>query len=200
MIYEGINLVLFGLIVTFCCLITENNNLSCVFLILTLFILYFFRDPDRKINYIQDYCYSPCDGEVIGIEPILIENKNYICISIFLNVLDIHKNWLPIKGTVNNITIKEGRFDNALTEKTNAKVTTHLKTDFGDIYIDQITGLFARRIKNYLNIGYTYETGDPMGFIILGSKMKVFVPDTSLIIVNIGQRCVGGQTLISKFN
>lgn len=200
MITEGINIVLIGLLLVFSCLATKNNWLSFVFLTLTLFIVYFFRDPDRKINYLNDYCYSPCDGRVIDIEPILIENKNYICISIFLNVFDVHKNWLPVEGVVTKITIKDGQFDNALYEKTNAKVTTQLETKFGKVYFDQITGLFARRIKNNLIVGNKYKTGHPFGFIIFGSKMKVFIPEDSSILVNLGHRCVGGQTILSKFN
>jgi len=199
MIKEGINIVLLSIVITFCFLIINKNNVSLVFLIITLFILFFFRDPDRKIKYLEHYCYSPCDGRVIGIEPILIGESNFICISIFLNVFDVHKNWLPIKGKVKNITITEGNYDHALTEKGNAKVTTCLETIYGDIFIDQITGLFARRIKNDLVKGNTYETGTPMGFIILGSKMKVFIPENAQILVNIGQKCFGGQTLLSKF-
>lgn len=200
MIQEGVNIVLIGLLLIFTSLMTKNIGLSFVFLTLTLFIVYFFREPDRKIKYLEGYCYSPCDGEVICIEPILIENVNFICISIFLNVLDVHKNWLPIKGIVKNITTKGGQYDNALYETDNAKVTTHLETKYGSVYFDQITGLFARRIKNNLIKNHSYETGYPFGFIIFGSKMKIFIPDSSLLMVNIGDRCVGGKTILSKFN
>lgn len=199
MIKEGIYIVIINLIIICCSLLTKNINLSFSFLFIIIFIFYFFREPERIVNYLDDYCYSPCDGEIIKIDPILIENKNYICISIYLNIFDAHRNWLPVNGIVKNIKYIEGEFKNVLNEKSNAKVTTHLTTKYGDVFIDQITGFFTRRIKNYLVVGNDYNIGYPFGFIVLGSKIKIYIPDKSIILVNIGEKCIGGKTILAKF-
>jgi len=199
MIKEGVEIVLVNLIIICCCLLTRNIDLALSFLFIIIFIIYFFRNPERKINYLEGYCYSPCDGEVIKIEPILIENKNYICISIYLNIFDVHKNWLPVGGIVKSKKFTEGEFKHILNEKSNAKVSTHLFTKYGNIFFDQITGFFTRRIKNNLVVGNNYNIGTPFGFIIFGSKMKIYIPNSSTILVNVGDKCIGGVSLLSKF-
>ncbi len=171
-----------------------------IFLITLLFILYFFRDPIRSVPLGEDILVSPADGIITNISKIKIGQKNYMKISTFLSVFDVHIQRLPTKGKIKKIEYFEGKFLNATLDKSseeNERLTITLKNSKGLIYVTQIAGLIARRIICYVKENESVEQGEQYGIIKFGSRVDIAYPDSYVTSVSIGQRCVGGETIMA---
>ncbi len=171
-----------------------------IFLITLFFILYFFRDPVRSVPLGEDILVSPADGIITNITEKKIGKKNYIKISTFLSVFDVHIQRLPTKATVEKIEYFEGKFLNATLDKSseeNERLTITLKNSKGTIYVTQIAGLIARRIMCYVKESDSVEQGEQYGIIKFGSRVDISYPDTYVTSVSIGQRCIGGETIMA---
>ena len=176
-------------------------------LLLTIWVYYFFRDPDRVIINDDDYLVSPADGEVIKVEEVDgpkelgLENKKFNKISIFMNVFDCHVNRTPCAGKVEDILYKPGKFLNASLDKAsedNERNYYKLKDNHGnDIVIVQIAGLVARRIVCETNKDQTLNQGDRIGMIRFGSRADVYYENYEPL-VKIGQTAISGETLLAK--
>lgn len=171
-----------------------------IFLIILLFILYFFRDPTRTVPLGDDILVSAADGIITNISEIKIGKKNYTKISTFLSVFDVHIQRLPTKGKVEKIEYFEGKFLNATLDKSseeNERLTITLKNSKGSIYVTQIAGLIARRIMCYVKENENVEQGEQYGIIKFGSRVDISFPENYITAVSIGQRCVGGETIMA---
>ncbi|MDA9162826.1 phosphatidylserine decarboxylase [Alphaproteobacteria bacterium] len=171
-----------------------------IFLITLLFVLYFFRDPIRSVPLGDDILVSPADGIITNITEKKIGKKNYIKVSTFLSVFDVHIQRLPTKATVEKIEYFEGKFLNATLDKSseeNERLTITLKNSKGTIYVTQIAGLIARRIMCYVKENDSVEQGEQYGIIKFGSRVDILYPDSYVTSVSVGQRCVGGETIMA---
>ena len=188
-------------------LILVNGFLGLIGLLLTIWVYYFFRDPERVIIGDDNYLVSPADGEVIKVEEVdgpkelNLENKKFNKISIFMNVFDCHVNRTPCSGKVEDILYKPGKFLNASLDKAsedNERNYYKLKDNHGnDIIVVQIAGLVARRIVCETNKDQTLNQGDRIGMIRFGSRADVYYENYEPL-VKIGQTAISGETLLAK--
>ena len=188
-------------------LLSFSGFLGAIGLLLTVWVYYFFRDPERVIIGDDNYLVSPADGEVIKVEEadgpkeVGLENKKLKKISIFMNVFDCHVNRVPCSGTVEEILYKPGKFLNASFDKAsedNERNYYKLKDQSGnDIIVVQIAGLIARRIVCETNNGQELNQGDRIGMIRFGSRVDVYYENYEPL-VKAGQRTISGETLLAK--
>jgi phosphatidylserine decarboxylase len=188
-------------------LLSFSGFLGVIGLLLTVWVYYFFRDPERVIIGDDNYLVSPADGEVIKVEEangpkeVGLENKKLKKISIFMNVFDCHVNRIPCSGTVEEILYKPGKFLNASFDKAsedNERNYYKLKDQSGnDIIVVQIAGLIARRIVCETNNGQELNQGDRIGMIRFGSRADVYYENYEPL-VKVGQRTISGETLLAK--
>ena len=188
-------------------LLLVNGFLGLIGLLLTIWVYYFFRDPERIIIGDDNYLVSPADGEVIKVEEVdgpkelNLENKKFKKISIFMNVFDCHVNRTPCSGKVEDILYKPGKFLNASLDKAsedNERNYYKLKDNHGnDIVVVQIAGLVARRIVCETNKDQTLNQGDRIGMIRFGSRADVYYENYEPL-VKIGQTAISGETLLAK--
>ena len=176
-------------------------------MLITIWVYYFFRDPERVIIEDDNYLVSPADGEVIKVEEVDgpkevgLENKRFKKISIFMNVFDCHVNRTPCSGKVDQILYKPGKFFNASLDKAsedNERNYYKLKDKIGtDIIVFQIAGLIARRIVCETDNNQDLNQGDRIGMIRFGSRADVFYENYEPL-VKVGQKTISGETLIAK--
>ena len=171
--------------------------------LLTLFSLYFFRDPQR-IPPNNDGFLSPGDGKVvqiIDVEDAEIGKAKQI--SIFLSVFNVHTQRVPLSGKVISKTYNSGKFLAAFNHKAsldNEQTVVMFETKSGKMYkIKQIAGLIARRILNYMEPENRVERGQRLGFIRFGSRVDIIVPEDFQIDVSLGDMVRGNQTIIGRF-
>ena len=203
---EGYKFIVIAVFITIIFLII-NNFLGLIGILLTVWVYYFFRDPERIIIGDDNYLVSPADGEVIKVEEVDgpkelgLENKKFKKISIFMNVFDCHVNRTPCSGVVEDILYKPGKFLNASLDKAsedNERNYYKIKDNYGnDIIIVQIAGLVARRIVCETNKNQELNQGDRIGMIRFGSRADVYYENYEPL-VKVGQTAISGETLLAK--
>ena len=182
--------------------------LGTIGLLLTLLCIYFFRDPFRYTPQGDGLVVAPADGRVLFVKsfPLPAElsetEESQQCISIFMNVFDVHVNRVPIAGKLTKIVYKPGKFFNAALDKANPEnermsyeLTLKGKKK---LYFVQIAGLVARRILCYKNEGDKVTAGERVGMIRFGSRVDIYLPEGFEPVVTEGQRTLAGETLIAK--
>lgn len=190
----------------FITLIFANLGYSCLTtlaLITTVFILYFFRDPERFIPERSDALVAPADGKVILIEDVsdtaFTQNQVYK-VSIFMNVFNVHVNRIPCDGIVDRVMYTPGKFysaDSAQGALHNEYCATLLTTASGrKIAFVQIAGLIARRIVCWLEPQDTVQRGRRFGLIRFGSRVDLYLPKDTELKVTVGQKVVAGETIL----
>ena len=203
---EGYKFIVISVFITIILLIF-SGFLGTIGLLLTIWVYYFFRDPERIIIEDDNYLVSPADGEVIKVEEVDgprevgLENKKFNKISIFMNVFDCHVNRIPCSGIVEEILYKPGKFLNASFDKAsedNERNYYKIKNKNGDdIIVVQIAGLIARRIVCETNKNQELNQGDRIGMIRFGSRADVYYENYSPL-VKVGQKTISGETLLAK--
>ena len=184
-----------------------SDFLGLVGLVLTIWVYYFFRDPDRVIIENDNYLVSPADGEVIKVEEVIgpkelnLENKTFKKISIVMNVFDCHVNRTPCSGKLTEMIYKPGMFLNASLDKAsedNERKYYKITNSAGeDVIVVQIAGLIARRIVSEVSENSELKQGEKIGMIRFGSRADIYFNNyTPLVKVN--QRTIAGETLIAK--
>lgn len=173
------------------------------FFLLTVFNLWFFRNPERIVPKDAKSVVSPADGRVIKIEEIdepRLIGKKCIKISIFMNIFDVHVNRIPFSGVIEAIEYKKGAFISANLDKASEKNERNivlLKTKDGkQLLFIQIAGLIARRIVCWIDKGLMVSRGDRFGLICFGSRLELFIPVDSRIAVKIGDKVKAGTTVM----
>jgi phosphatidylserine decarboxylase len=177
-----------------------------VFLLcLTLFVTWFFRNPQRIMPENPRQIISPADGKVIGIEEVASDQhpeSSRLKISIFMNVFNVHVNRIPFSGGVFSINYKPGKFLSANLDKAselNERNTVLIRTDDGqEIRVVQIAGLIARRIVCWLKEGMKVTKGERFGLIRFGSRVELFLPLGSTLLVKKGDKVRAGETPIGE--
>ena len=184
-----------------------SNFLGLIGLVLTIWVYYFFRDPERVIIDDNNYLVSPADGEVIKVEEVDgpkelgLENKKFKKISVFMNVFDCHINRTPCAGKIEEILYKPGKFVNASLDKAsedNERNYFKIKDPHNnDIIVVQIAGLVARRIVCESNKDQELKQGDRIGMIRFGSRADIYYENYEPL-VKVGQKAISGETLLAK--
>ena len=200
LLLSAINLAFFQFLdVTFL-----NYTLLSISVVLLVLVLNFFRVPLRKVTINDKNILAPSDGKLVVIEQ--VQENEYLkekCIqlSIFMSPLNVHKQWFPINGKVEYTKYHPGKYLVAWHPKSsteNERSTTVISSNNGTkILFRQIAGAVARRICNYANLGQTITQKDEAGFIKFGSRVDVFVPINATIKVKIGDKIIGGQTILA---
>jgi phosphatidylserine decarboxylase len=203
---EGYKFIVIAIVITII-FYNISNFLGLIGLVLSVWVYYFFRDPERIVIEDDNYLVSPADGEIIkveeveGIKELGLENKKFKKISIFMNVFDCHVNRTPCAGKVEEILYKPGKFLNASLDKAsedNERNYYKIKDTHGnEIIIVQIAGLIARRIVCETNKGQELKQGQRIGMIRFGSRADVYYENFEPL-VKVGQRAISGETLLAK--
>ncbi len=203
---EGYKFLAISIIITFFCLLF-SKTLGLILLLITVWVYYFFRDPDRYSINDDKFLVSPADGlisnivETKGPKELNAENKSFTKVSIFMNVFNCHVNRTPISGVVEEIFYKPGKFLNASLDKAseeNERNYYKIKTSNGDeIIIVQIAGLIARRIVCEVNTNQNLKQGERIGMIRFGSRVDILFNKRKLL-AKVGQNVVAGESLIAS--
>lgn len=178
------------------------RNTGIVVLVLTLFVLFFFRDPERPVAEGKGVVVSPADGKVIVIkdiyEPTYLK-QDVKQISIFLSVFNVHVNRAPVEGTVELVKYNPGKFHVASVDKAsldNEQTAMVIANGKDKILVKQIAGLIARRIVCYAKPGDAIKRGERYGLIRFGSRTDIFLPKDAEIRVKLGDRVKGARDII----
>ena len=184
-----------------------STFLGLIGLVLSVWVYYFFRDPERISINDDGYLTSPADGEVLmvhevdGPKELNLESKKFTKISIFMNVFDCHVNRTPCQGKISEILYKPGKFLNASLDKASEdnernyyKITNNLGED---LIVVQIAGLIARRIVCESSKDQQLEQGERIGMIRFGSRADVYFENYKPL-VKVGQKTIAGETLLAK--
>ncbi len=175
-----------------------------VLTLITIWIAYFFRDPERSGDRGERLVIAPADGRVVMIsevdEPTFMRGRA-ARVSIFMNVFSVHVNRYPVSGTVRYVHYNRGKFLNAATEKSsleNEQRSVGIESGGQRVLVRQIAGLIARRIVTYSREGERVEQGERMGVIRFGSRVDVFLPAGSPVRVKVGDVTVAGSTVVGE--
>ena len=203
---EGHRFIAIAAVITFILLLI-NNYLGILGLLITIWVYYFFRDPERFPIKDESYLVSPADGKITqitetnGPKELGLEEKKYTKISIFMDVFSCHVNRVPCSGSIDKIFYKPGKYINASLDKAsedNERNYVKMKSSNGDeIILVQIAGLIARRIVCDTNEGDNLNQGDRFGMIRFGSKVDIYFQNHNLLVCE-GQNTIAGETLLTK--
>jgi phosphatidylserine decarboxylase len=202
---EGLPYVLAAAFVTLITAILGCPVLTTLFLVATLFTSHFFRDPQRVTSAAPDEVVSPADGKVIAVEKVeetRFLQKPVLKISIFMNVFNVHVNRIPFSGTVRGAWYRAGRFlpaDRSRASRENEQNWLWIETETGaDIVMTQVAGLIARRIVCWPTVGDRVIRGERFGMIRFGSRMDLYAPENSDVLVSLGDHVHGGETVLCR--
>jgi phosphatidylserine decarboxylase len=203
---EGYKFLAISILATFIILML-SKFLGVLFIVITFWVYYFFRDPERYPINDEKYLVSPADGlitdisEKSGPEELRLENTSYTRISVFMNVFNCHVNRVPASGKIEEIFYKPGKFLNASLDKAseeNERNYYKIKLNNGeDIIIVQIAGLIARRIVCETEQGQELKQGERIGMIRFGSRVDVYFKNKK-VLAKLGQNVVAGESLLAS--
>ncbi len=167
---------------------------------LTLFFLWFFRDPERAIPDAPGAVVSPGDGKVTDASIVTLDGEKQARISIFLSVFDVHVNRSPITGVVREVRYQRGQFLNAMNQASaelNEQNIVRVEGDGQAVVFKQIAGLLARRIVFHPKVGDRLERGQRVGLIKFGSRVDVLFDSAATLQVKVGDRVRGGESVLA---
>ena len=204
---EGYKFLAISILITFIVLFF-SKFLGIILIIITIWIYYFFRDPERYSIGNDNFLVSPADGLVTSIsersgpEELRLENTTYTKVSVFMNVFNCHVNRIPTSGKIEEIYYKPGKFLNASLDKAseeNERNYFKIRTikDDEEIIIVQIAGLIARRIVCEVEQGQELKQGDRIGMIRFGSRVDIYFKNKK-VLAKLGQNVVAGESLIAS--
>ena len=185
-----------------------SNFFGFIFFIITIWVYYFFRDPDRTIILDDNFLVSPADGIISGIKEISgpvelgLENQTFTRVSIFMNIFDCHVNRSPVSGKIEDIFYKPGKFLNASLDKASDENERNFfkikdKKTQEEIVVVQIAGLIARRIVTQTEKNQEIAQGERIGMIRFGSRVDLYF-NKRKIMVKVGQNVIAGESLIAQ--
>jgi phosphatidylserine decarboxylase len=199
--YEGLPFVIVSLALTIAAFFSGITWLAIFLTAITVFITCFFRNPQREFKDEENLVISPADGKVIKIEDVDAEgtiNGRFRKISIFMNVFNVHVNRAAYGGTIEKIVYHKGKFLSANLDKASAENERNeimIRTPDGrTVWVVQIAGLIARRIVCWTTGGATVAKGERIGLIRFGSRVEVFLPADSRIVVKLDDKVRAGKT------
>ena len=185
--------------------LTISKVLFLLFIIFSFFTLWFFRDPERASENIDDQLLSAADGKIcfIGeeIPPRETNIRNKMKkVSIFMNIFNVHINRSPVNGDIEKIIYKNGKFFNASLDKAsnyNERNSFIINANGDQIIVVQIAGLIARRILGFISEGHKINKGDRIGLIRFGSRVDIYLPNSYEIVIEKNDNVVAGETIIA---
>ena len=204
---EGYKFLAISIIVTFIVLLF-SNFFGSILILITIWVYYFFRDPERHPINDDSFLVSPADGLITDISEktgpieLQLENTTYTKVSIFMNVFNCHVNRAPLTGTVEEINYKPGKFLNASLDKAseeNERNYYKIKCSKSgeETIVVQIAGFIARRIVCEAEQGQNLKQGDRIGMIRFGSRVDIYFKNKK-VLAKIGQNVVAGESLIAS--
>ena len=198
---EGYPFIIFSLVITVLISFFGICWLIILMVALTLFVVWFFRNPERYFQDEEKLVISPADGKVVKIDDVEITGTiagKYKKISIFMNVFNVHVNRVPYSGQIETINYCEGKFLSANLDKAsvdNERNEVMIRTEDGRVlWAVQIAGLIARRIVCWLNVGTPVKKGERFGLIRFGSRVDIYLPEDSKISIKLGDKVKAGET------
>ena len=205
---EGIPFIAFGLFLTILFTLLGLDILACLAGLLTLFIIFFFRDPARRSQVSDKTVLTPADGTILRVQQ-LEDDENpmgepTIKISVFMSVFNVHVNRIPIMGKIAEIVYHSGKFLSAHLDKASEKNEKNLITlETGDgrkIVFVQIAGLIARRIVCWIKEGDHVKTGQRFGLIRFGSRLDIYLPKDTRVTVQPRDKVKAGETVLGHLS
>ncbi len=204
---EGYKFLVISVILTLI-LWSISDFFALLFILITIWVYYFFRDPDRVIIDDENYLVSPADGRISSIQEINgpvelgLNNKKFTRVSIFMNVFDCHVNRAPSNGDIEDIFYKPGKFLNASLDKASEENERNYykikESKTGEtIIIVQIAGLIARRIVTQVEKMQKVNQGQRLGMIRFGSRVDIYYSQRKTL-VKVGQNVIAGESLIAS--
>jgi phosphatidylserine decarboxylase len=178
------------------------NWLGGILIFLGVFVLFFFRDPERTPPADPALIVSPADGRVVGIVEESFAGRPGHRISVFLSVFNVHVNRSPVSGRITAIEYRKGKFYAAMRGRASAENeqnSFHVLTDRGEVVFTQIAGWVARRIVVWKAIGDSLVRGERIGMIRFGSRMDIWLPNDVEILVKSGQSVAGGTSVLARW-
>ncbi|MEO6213975.1 MAG: phosphatidylserine decarboxylase [Vicinamibacterales bacterium] len=181
--------------------IARRPVLATSFALVGGFLTYFFRDPERRVPQDADLVVSPADGRVMIAGPSdtrWAPDGEWTQITIFLSPMDVHMNRTPVEGRVTKVQYKPGTFLPAFNERSNDNELNEiwLEHDGRTVVVRQVVGMLARRIVCRVVEGQQLARGERIGLMKFGSRMDVFLPPDAELRVSVGQRVIGGETVL----
>lgn len=187
-----------------------STAISIIGYLLTIFTLWFFRDPERNTPYDSNSIISSADGKVCLIDESYLpkevsmsqEKMKRICV--FMNVFNVHINRSPVSGTVKAIVYKEGQFLNASLDKASEKnerssLVINSTNNGPEIVVVQIAGLIARRILGFVSSNDNLVQGERFGLIRFGSRVDIYMPLDAVTKCSVGDKVVAGESVLASF-
>ena len=203
---EGYRFLAIAAVITFILLLI-SNFLGIISFIFTIWIYYFFRDPERFSIDDENYLVSPADGvisqiiETNGPAELSLENKKFTRVSIFMNVFNCHVNRIPCTGKIKKIFYKPGKYINAsfdkASEENERNILSLTDSQGNELVLTQIAGLIARRIVCDVKENHEVKQGDRFGIIRFGSRVDLYFNNYELMVKQ-NQKTIGGETIIAK--
>ena len=203
---EGYRFLAIAAVITFILLLI-SNFLGLISFILTVWMYYFFRDPERFPINDENYLLSPADGiisqiiEINGPSEIGLENKKYTRVSIFMNVFNCHVNRVPSSGKITQIFYKPGKYINASLDKASDENERNyvkmIDVNGNELILVQVAGLIARRIVCEIKENDETKQGDRFGMIRFGSRVDLYFENYQLMVQQ-NQKTIGGETIIAR--
>lgn len=203
MVKEAYKFALPPIVLGLLCLIPRWYWPAGVLIFLGLFVLYFFRDPEREIPTEPGAVVSPADGHVVAIVDEALDSVMGRRISIFLSIWDVHVQRAPIAGRIASVVYRPGKFHaawvaHASTENEQNIIDIH--TPQGRVVFKQIAGLIARRVLCWKHEGDAVALGERVGMIRFGSRVDIWLPAEAQILAKQGQMVYGGKSMLAKWN
>ena len=203
---EGYRFLAIALVITFILLLI-SNFLGLISVILTIWVYYFFRDPERFSINDENYLLSPADGivsqviEINGPKEMGLENKKYTRVSIFMNAFNCHVNRVPSSGKITQIFYKPGKYINASLDKASEENERNyvkmINSNGNELILVQVAGLIARRIVCEIKENDETKQGDRFGMIRFGSRVDLYFENYQLMVQQ-NQKTIGGETIIAR--
>ncbi len=197
MVKEGLPFVIVPLLLAVGLAVFNFWIIAALFVALALFMMYFFRDPQRTIPTEEDIIVSAADGKVTRIE----DRENGKFVSVFLSPVDVHINRAPIAGKVIKVELFQGKKAPATSNEasqTNERNAMTIEGEKMTVVCTQIVGILARRIVCWSKAGDNLEIGEKYGLIKFGSRTDLLMPKNVEILVKVGDKVVGGETIIAR--
>lgn len=201
---EGLPFIVAGTFLTLVCFLLGWVIIGIILGVLTLFTLSFFRDPERNSAVAEKAVLTPADGRILAVRKLIDQQNSYgepgIKISIFMSVFNVHVNRVPSSGKIVSTVYRPGRFFSAHLDKASEKNENNaitMETEGGErIQFVQIAGLVARRIVCWIEEGDQVIRGERFGLIRFGSRLDVYIPPDSHVVVQGGDKVKAGKTVL----
>jgi phosphatidylserine decarboxylase len=174
-----------------------------ILIFLGLFVCYFFRDPNRTVPSMPGTIVSPADGHVVEIVDELLDGNPGHRISVFLAIWDVHVQRAPVAGRIADVVYRPGRFYAAMmsaASRENEQNIIYIHSPQGPVVFKQIAGAIARRVICWKQEGAEVALGERVGLIRFGSRVDIWLPPHTEVLVHRGQKVKGGETILAKWN